>query len=117
MGSWTSDAQRALANRKEDFEDGSLERRSDYLYAARDVSDALTLLQMGAGHHPEVKNEIDDAAQEIAEILSQMSTWETMEENEPIPEEPVNKLEELTKEVLDASMGYRQPGFELKSIR
>lgn len=117
MGSWTSDAQRNLANRQEDFEAGELTRRTDYLYAARDVSDALTLLQMGAGHHPSVKEEIDAAASEITDIISRMSTWETMEEDEAVPEEAVEDLRQLIDEVLELSMEYRGPDFKLEHIR
>ncbi len=46
-----------------------------------------------------------------------MSTWETMEENEPIPENVKDDLEELTNRVLDLSMSYRRPDFKLESIR
>lgn len=117
MGSWTSDAQRALARCQEEIESGDISRDYDYLYAARDTAEALTLLQMGSGHHPQVKDDIDELALQVHEVLSRMSTWGTMEEDEPISEEEKQDLKNIIDEALELSMEYRDPGFKLESIR
>lgn len=117
MGSWTSDAQRVLVNRQEEIEGRELERKHDYLYAAQDTIGALTRLQMGSGHHPQVKEEIDELVIEAHEVLSRMSTWETMEEDEPLPAEVKTELKAIIDQALKLSMEYRDPGFKLESIR
>lgn len=72
---------------------------------------------MGAGHHPTVKDEIDRLAGEAAEVLSRMSTWETMEDGETIPEDVKADLKEVIDEALELSMDYRSSDFQLELIR
>ncbi len=117
MGSWTSEAQRSLADIRDHFNDGTFDDGHRFLYETKSVIEALSYLQMGAGHYPSVKDEIDEMAQEAVEIMSRLSSWETMEEREAPPEEAVSDLEDLVRRALDTSMEYRDSDFNLESIR
>lgn len=117
MGSWTSEAQRSLADIRDKFDNDAFDDDERFLYEAKSVIEALSYLQMGAGHHPEVKQEIDEMAKEATEIMSRLSTPETMEERETPPEEAVSDLESLTRRALESSAEYRDADFELESIR
>lgn len=117
MGSWTSDAQRSLADLRDKFDEDQFDENNRYLYETKSVIEALAYLQMGAGHHPSAKDDIDEMAKEATEIMSRLSTWDTMEEGESPSEEAVSDLEDLVNRALEKSMEYRDRDFSLQSIR
>lgn len=57
------------------------------------------------------------ASHETADLLSQMSISDTMEEENAISEEAKTDPKEVIGAAIDLSMAYRDPGFELESIR